>query len=283
MNTKKKNLILIDTSYTLFHRYFATLKWLSMAHSLIYKEYINDINYNWLENNIFIEKYEKLYLEGIKKLIGKRIYKNSNIIFCMDSPRNQIWRTTDLKNNYKSTRFDMKKKTNFMPTFKYTYNTIIPNILKNENTYSLRINKLEADDLIGIICKYLENNTNLYIYILSGDKDFLQLGKNNLFFINFKNKNPIELSSYEAMMALHKKILLGDKSDNISTIFPSRFSHEIKNKLLDSIELFNEFIKTNPEIELKYKQNSELINFNNIPNNLKKEIITQFEKLDINL
>jgi 5'-3' exonuclease len=283
MNTsKKKNLILIDTSYTLFHRYFATLKWLSLAHPLIYKENINNKDYNWLENTLFIEKYEKLFLEGIIKLMGRKIYKNSIIIFCMDTPKEQVWRTTDIKVDYKGTRLDLNKKTNFMPTFKYTYNVIIPHILKNNNNiYKLRINKLEADDIIGIICKYLEN-THLNIYILSGDEDFLQLGKSNLFFINFKNKKPLELSSNEAIMALHKKLLLGDKSDNITTIFPSRFSHELKNKLLESLELFNVFIKLNPLIEEKYIENSKLINFDRIPDKFKKEIINEFNKLDIN-
>jgi 5'-3' exonuclease len=283
MNTsKKKNLILIDTSYTLFHRYFATLKWLSLAHPLIYKENINNKDYNWLENTLFIEKYEKLFLEGIIKLMGRKIYKNSIIIFCMDTPKEQVWRTTDIKVDYKGTRLDLNKKTNFMPTFKYTYNVIIPHILKNNNNiYKLRINKLEADDIIGIICKYLEN-THLNIYILSGDEDFLQLGKSNLFFINFKNKKPLELSSNEAIMALHKKLLLGDKSDNITTIFPPRFSHELKNKLLESLELFNVFIKLNPLIEEKYIENSKLINFDRIPDKFKKEIINEFNKLDIN-
>ena len=111
--TKKKNLILIDTSYTLFHRYFATLKWLSLAHPTIYKEYIIDKDYNWSENELFIEKYEKLYLQGIIKLLGKKIYKNSTIIFCMDTPKEQVWRTTDVRTDYKSTRYDIKKKNKF--------------------------------------------------------------------------------------------------------------------------------------------------------------------------
>jgi hypothetical protein len=117
-----KNLILIYTSYTLFHRYFATLRWLSLAHNEIYKEYINNVEYNWIENKIFSEKYEKLYIEGIIKLVGKKIYKKSNIIFCMDAPKEQVWRT-ELKCDYKGDRFDMSQKTNLLPTFKYTYNS----------------------------------------------------------------------------------------------------------------------------------------------------------------
>lgn len=276
-----KNLILVDTSYTLFHRYFATLRWLSLAHPEIYKENINNVEYNWLENEIFIDKYEKLYLSSIEKLIGKKIFKNSNIIFCMDTPKEQVWRT-ELKCDYKGDRFDMSKKTNFAPTFKYTYNKIIPDILKNKNMFKIRINKLEADDLIATICKYFENNeTN--IYLVSGDEDFLQLGRKNLFFINFKTKKPKELSIDEAKMALHKKVLLGDKSDCIKSIFPKKFPLKIKKSLVESIDTFNDYIKTNKEIEKNYIENTKLINFDSIPSELKKSIITEFNELKIQL
>jgi len=274
-----KNLILVDTSYTLFYRYFATLRWMSLAHSEVYKENINNVEYNWLENEIFIDKYEKLYLPSIEKLLGKKIFKDSNIIFCMDTPKEQVWRT-ELKCDYKGDRFDMSKKTNFIPTFKYTYNKIIPDILKNKNMFKIRINKLEADDVIATICKYFENNeTN--IYLISGDEDFLQLGRKNLYFINFKTKKSKELSIEEAKIALHKKILLGDKSDCIKSIFPKKFPLKIKKSLVESIDTFNEFIKTNKEIETKFIENTKLINFNSIPLELRNLIINEFNNLNI--
>jgi len=276
----KTHLILVDTSYTLFHRYFATLRWLSMAHSELYKEHINDSEYNWQENTIFIEKYEKIFLEGISKLVGKRIFKKSILIFCMDTPKDQVWRTTEIKCDYKGDRFDMSKKTNFIPTFKYTYNTIIPNILKNNNNmFKLKIPKLEADDVIAIICKYLENKPDIKIIIVSGDEDFLQLGRPNLFFINFKNKKYKEISLNEAQLALHKKILLGDKSDCIKTIFPPKFSSKIKKSLVESIDAFNIFIKTNKEIEIKYNENTKLINFDSIPEEYQKLAVDKFKTL----
>jgi 5'-3' exonuclease len=274
-----KNLILVDTSYTLFHRYFATLRWLSLAHSETYKEHINNAEYNWQENEIFIEKYEKLYLFSIEKLIGKKIFKDSIIIFCMDTPKEQVWRT-ELKCDYKGDRFDMSKKTNFGPTFKYTYNKIIPDILKNKNMFKLRINKLEADDLIATICKHLEN-TNINTYLVSGDEDFLQLGRKNLFFINFKTKKPKELTMEEAKLALHKKLLLGDKSDCIKSIFPKKFPVKTKKSLVEYIDQFNEFIKTNKEVHKKYIENTKLINFDSIASELKKLIITEFNDLKI--
>jgi len=277
-----KNLILIDTSYTLFHRYFATLRWLSHAHKDLYQEHINDAQYNWEENEIFIEKYEKLYYEGIMKLISKKIYKNSNIIFCMDSPKEQIWRT-ELKCSYKSDRIDMSQKTNLLPTFKYTYDVIIPNLIKNNsNIFKIKLNKLEADDIIATICILLKNNNpEQKIYLVSGDEDFKQLGRPNLFFINFKTKKPLELTIDEAHYALHKKILLGDKSDCIKSIFPPKFPTKIKKLVLESIDEFKKFIKTNKEIEEKYNENIKLIDFNFIPSQYIELINYNFLKIKL--
>jgi 5'-3' exonuclease len=276
-----KNIILVDTSYTLFHRYFATLRWLSHAHNEIYKEHINDVEYDWIENDIFSEKYEKLYIEGIIKLIGKKIYNNSNIIFCMDTPKEQVWRT-EIKCDYKGDRFDMSKKTNLLPTFKYTYNTIIPNLIKNNNNiFKIRLNKLEADDIMATICNYFKNIPDQKIYIISGDEDFKQLGRHNVFFINFKTKNLLELDKHEALMLLHRKILLGDKADCIKSIFPLKFSTKIKKSILESIDEFNNFIKKNKEIEIRYNENSKLINFDFIPKTYIDLIIGEFLQLNL--
>jgi 5'-3' exonuclease len=201
MNT----LILVDASYTSFYRFFATLRWFSMSQPEIFKEKKEDVKYDWSENEIFIEKYEKMYLESIKKLVGNKEYKNSKLIFCMDSPKENIWRSK-IADNYKGNMFDMNLKNNFKPTFKLTYEKFIPKLIKeNEGKiFSLRLDKLEADDIIAIICRKYEENLDTKIYLISGDQDFLQLGRENLYFINYKSKKAILLIREEAKEALQK-------------------------------------------------------------------------------
>ena len=173
----------------------------------------------------------------------------------------------------------MSQKTNLLPTFKYTYNTIIPNLLKNNsNMFKIRLNKLEADDIIATICNYLKTKPEQKIYIISGDEDFKQLGRQNLYFINFKTKKLLELTIDEAKIILHKKILLGDKSDCIKSIFPPKFSTKTKKIILESIEEFNIFIKTNKDIEKRYNENVKLIDFNSIPKIYIDLIISEFIK-----
>jgi len=276
-----ENIILIDTSYTSFHRFFATLKWISLVDPELYKKHFNNPEYNWLENTMFLEKYEKMYLTKIEKSVGKKIFNKSLIIFCMDTPKEQVWRTTDLKCDYKADRVDLSTKNNFKPIFKHTYSNLIPKIIKNNNNiFKLRLDKLEADDIIGIIGKFLEEKyDSKKVYIMSGDQDFYQLGRDNVSFINYKTKKPITFNKDEAKLLLHKKILLGDKSDCISTIFPNKFSSKIKKELVESIDKFNNYISNNKELELKYNENQSLINFDYIPKKYKEQVIDEFYKI----
>ena len=41
------NIILVDTSYTTFHRFFATMRWFSLAEAEIYKQHKDDPTYDW--------------------------------------------------------------------------------------------------------------------------------------------------------------------------------------------------------------------------------------------
>jgi len=53
-----KPLILIDTSYTSFYRFFATIRWFSFAFPEEFKELKSDNKYDWSKNEIFINDFE---------------------------------------------------------------------------------------------------------------------------------------------------------------------------------------------------------------------------------
>ena len=274
------SLILVDASYTSFYRFFATLRWFSMNQPDYYKEKKNDVKYDWSENKIFIEKYEKMYLESIIKLVGKKEYKNSKIIFCMDSPKETLWRSK-LVDDYKGERFDMELKNNFKPTFKLTYENFIPKLIKeNEGKiYSVRFEKLEADDIIALLCK---KYVLMKIYLISGDQDFLQLGRENLIFLNYKSKKPIQLTVEEAKEALKKKILTGDCSDNICSIFPKDrklLSLKSRKEIMEDDTKLKEYLDENPEIKKRYELNQKLINFDYIPKKLQEAFYKKFKEI----
>jgi 5'-3' exonuclease len=277
-------LILVDTSYTSFYRFFATLRWFSMHDAESYKTYKNDSNYDWSTNKIFMEKYEKMYLKSIIDIIGKKIFDPSTVIFCMDSPKENIWRN-ELMKNYKADRCDLSSKTNFKSVFNETYTTIIPKIIKEnkDRIYKIRIDKLEADDIIAVICKHYEKKyPEETVYLISGDKDFLQLGRENLIFINYKSKKPFTLTVEEAKEQLKLKILNGDCSDSILTIFPKDrkiLSLKKRKELIENEDKLKEYLDENPEIKEKYKINCKMIDFNFIPKELQKEIVKEIKNI----
>ena len=274
-----KPVILVDTSYTSFYRFFATIRWYSFSHPEEFAKVKSDNKYDWLSNNIFMEKYEKMYLDSIIKLVKKKIFDNSYIIFCMDSPKEHLWRT-QIQCDYKGDRADLSLKHNFKPVFDHTYTTLIPNFIKaNSSIYKLRVEKMEADDLIAIIAMYLEEKeSNRPVYLVSGDEDFLQLGRNNLIFINYKAKKPIILTKEQAKDALKEKIILGDTSDCIPSIFPK--GKRIKKKeILESNEKLEKYLNENPDAKKQYETNIKMIDFKNIP----KMYINKVEKLYKNL
>jgi 5'-3' exonuclease len=282
MSNKNKPLILVDTSYTSFYRFFATSRWYLMSRDSKEKEDSkedkNNPEYDWLSNKIFLEKYEKMYLESIIKLIKKKVFANSNVIFCMDSPKESLWRT-QLQCSYKGSRVDLSLKHNFKPVFKYTYDTIIPKILKNhDNIKSIRINKMEADDIIACIClHYSKINNNQEIYVLSGDQDFLQLGRENIKFINYKSKTIKVLTEEEAKESLHNKILLGDVSDCIPSIFPKGTKN--KKAIVESKIKLKEYLDKNSEAKKQYELNQKMIDFTHIPKEHYNSAISEFNKL----
>ena len=279
MNVVNKPLILIDTSYTSFYRFFATIRWYSFAYPEEFKVLKLDNKYDWSKNDIFINKYEKMYLESIIKLVKKKVFDNSNIIFCMDTPKDKLWRM-EIQDNYKSGRCDLSLKHNFKTTFDYTYNFMIPKIIEqNKNINKIRLDEVEADDIIACICMHLNNTDPSHeIYLVSGDEDFLQLGRDKLTFINYKKKKPFVLTKDEANQALKNKIINGDPSDCIPCIFP-KGKRVNRKELLESDIKLNEYLSNNSDIKKQYDKNKLMIDFNNIPKKYFNKIIKLYNNV----
>jgi 5'-3' exonuclease len=143
----------------------------------------------------------------------------------------------------------------------------------------MRIEKLEADDLIAIISMYMKDKDVSHpVYLVSGDEDFLQLGRNNLTFINYKIKKPFVLTEEEAASALRTKFILGDTSDCIPSIFPKGVRAK-KKEILDSEEKLQEYLNSNTEAKKQFEFNKKMIDFSYIPKIYSTKVIKQFDKL----
>ncbi len=281
---KYKNIILVDSSYTSFYRFFATKVWYGLAHKEEFKKIKEDgeESYDWLSNKIFMEKYEKMYLESINKLVGKKIYNDSLIIFARDPPQDTIWRNTEI-DDYKQGRQDLTIKNNFKPIFKHTYNKLIPNWAKeNENIIEIKEDKIEADDIIAISTMFVKNNKKFSyekIVVVSGDEDFLQLGDSDVYFAHYKKKKLFQLTLEEAKQKLHEKIVKGDSSDNIPSIFKNKKISKVdKQKYIESKKELQKYLEQNSDIKKIYIRNEKVIDFNFIPKKYKTKLETRLKK-----
>jgi 5'-3' exonuclease len=272
-----KTVVLIDTSYMAFHRFFATLRWYQFANKEDYKLTQDIENYDWIENKTFMEKYKKMFLESIEKVLKKKIIENSILVFCCDSQRGTLWRKK-LYNDYKEGRVDLSIKNNFRSVFKYTFRKLIPKIIKKAKypSYMFKLNKIEADDLIAIISKELiKKNKDVDIIIISSDDDFTQLLNKNIKIIDFKKKVFNQKIEKESKLLLYKKILLGDCSDNIPSVLPKDrkiLSLKRRKIILDDCNELNLFLDENPQYSKQYEINKKLIDFNYMPNSIIKKI-----------
>lgn len=273
--------ILIDGSYFCFYRYHSILTWWKNA-------YPNDLDVlNNPYNNInFVEKFKKTFIEGIqtipKKLgITKKSKKNENteepiILIGKDCKRENIWRN-NLFPKYKANR-DNSAENGFMggPFFKMVYEE---NLFIDSGAIGiLRHNHLEADDCIAITCKKLLEvyKDNCKIYIITSDKDYLQLASDQikLFNLSFKDLTEQKSCMGDSKCDLFCKILTGDISDNIPSVFP-KCGPKTALKYFQNPSLFENKLKENITYENQYKLNQTIIDFNYIPENLIKEFIEQ--------
>lgn len=268
------NFILIDGSYFCFYRYYSMLKWWKNCHPNIPLD--DPIN-----NEIFVEKYKNTFIEKIHDISKKLDIKNPILIVGKDCKRANIWRN-ELYKDYKGTRDRDQFKGG--PIFKMVYDEDL--FIQAGVNSILFHNKLEADDCIAIACNHLlMTYPDSKITIIANDKDYLQLREKRVQIINLEFTD-ISKSKWLTCLQNNKlvddptcdlfcKIIMGDISDNISSVLP-KCGPKTALKYFNNRLLFeSQLIKYNAND--KYKLNTNLIDFKAIP----VQLITEFIHLNI--
>jgi 5'-3' exonuclease len=135
--------------------------------------------------------------------------------------------------------------------------------------------KLEADDCIALSVKHLvKKYPDCHIYIITSDRDYLQLNSHNvdLFNLAFKNIAENKSSTGNSLQDLQIKTIMGDISDNIPSVFP-KCGPKTAQKCIDDPEFFKKKMNDNPEYYKQYELNKTLVDFNNIPEDIVKEFM----------
>jgi 5'-3' exonuclease len=141
--------------------------------------------------------------------------------------------------------------------------------------------RLEADDCIAISVNYLTQKYPLCrIFIITSDRDYLQLNAPNvsLYTLTYKNLAESKSSTGNAEQDLKIKILTGDTSDNIPSVFP-KCGPKTAQKCIEDPSFFQKKMAENPAAYLaQYKLNETLISFNKIPEYLVCEFMRTIKK-----
>jgi 5'-3' exonuclease len=144
----------------------------------------------------------------------------------------------------------------------------------------LEVYGCEADDIIATLCK---NNQDEKIMIISGDKDFIQLHK----YPSVKQYSPILkkfVKDHNPDTYIKEHILKGDTSDGVPNVLSqdNTFVDGIRQRPLGrkKIETWLDIhIDDLPEeVKRNYQRNDKLINLDNVPEELEKEIMFEYEE-----
>jgi 5'-3' exonuclease len=261
----KKTFIFIDGSYFCFYRYHSLLTWWKNA----YPEIILDDPFL---NEQFVAKFRKTFVDHVQNLrknLGIPKDVKPTIIVGRDCKRENIWRN-ELFPKYKATRANGKED-GFMggPFFKMVYaeNLFIDGTILSHP-------KLEADDCIALSVKHvLQKYSCCDVYIITSDKDYLQLAEPrvNIYNLGFKKITDQKSSTGSAECDLFCKIVMGDISDNIPSVFP-KCGPKTALKYYDNKAEFQKRLMLDDAFISQYNINKKIVDFDEIPVELKNEL-----------
>lgn len=216
--TNSSDVMIIDFSYYLIYRYHALLAW--------FKHSQTEMN-----NDLFMCKYNVLFVSNLKKIVKKLKVINSNVILVGDCSRKSIWRCK-LFEGYKGERDKYWENNPMNPKVFETISNILLPELKNDLKYQyFCMDNMEADDIAyTIITKLRENDTfTKSIYVVTNDNDYLQLMSDTTNIVNLPSLKSISHRGIDncPVKSLCYKILCGDQSDNISGIVSTKVASSI--------------------------------------------------------
>jgi 5'-3' exonuclease len=264
-------IILVDGSYYIFHRYFATLRWWSLQKGLN-KEEQERAAATLHEDTGFVAAFFKHVCQDILKWRKKWGVRQDNIVFGFDCPRGDIWRNKH-HNDYKGTR-----------TASASFNGgIFPLFYEwfGEHAEALGLarvehERLEADDVLFLTAQHIETATegNAHVVVITNDNDYLQMRGPHVTLVNASMQDLAARSSIGTPeQDVLCKILMGDASDNIPAVAPKMGPTTAKKLALQGREAVVGWAQERGCLA-RFLENERLISFAHIPT----ELVAAFDR-----
>ena len=265
--------VYIDGSYFNFHRYYSLLRWWKSA-------YPDDPLLDPLNTPLFMDKYRKTHVENVMNITKKLGIESQTpapvIIVGKDCKREDIWRNEFIQ-NYKGGRKN-NVASGFMggPVLKAVYDENL--FQKAGIDHILHHPKLEGDDCIAISVRHMINtNEKTQIFIITSDKDYLQLAgpRVKIFDLSFKNLAEQKSSFKDADCDLFCKIVMGDVSDNIPSAL-KKCGPKTALKCYENKEYFDMRMQKENAYD-KLENNRKIIDFKCIPTDIVGEFMNSIQ------
>ena len=223
-----KGLVLVDTGYYRFNRYFASLKWYRIV-----KKGEVDIQ-NLHEDVEFMTAVQGHILNDILRFatfaylnkpfkispVPKTKKIRNKVVFCVDCTRDSIWRMKHYK-DYKGTRkavADVNMKVVDM-FYEYINMHCVSPTVTGLDVMKLNAEHLEADDIVYLTLNQARiAGYKPQVLVITNDNDFLQLVPLRATVVNARALNLEHRAEFDPVTSTMIKVLLGDLSDNIKAV-----------------------------------------------------------------
>jgi len=256
-----------DTSFMVFHQYYSAIKKLPVCSFSDVTSVIDTA----LEKDRRLQAFgTKLYDTIVEKAQTYDV-ELTNVCFLMDCPREEIWRKTILP-SYKESRI---KASGFdANAFNHTRDVIIPAfVAKGSNVLSC--DTAEADDMAAGLARAAIKASAKEVVIITGDSDFAQLVNGPVKVHDINKACLLEKQGlFDPKIALLRKILAGDKSDNIPSVKP-RLGPKTAATLSNDPDAL-QLLLSDPKIKTAFDRNQMLIDLNASPDDLQTNVDAMF-------
>ena len=235
------------------------------------------MNLNMNKSNTADEKMVRhMILNSIRLYRTKYFQEYGEVILSWDSKHS--WRR-DYFPQYKASRRKGRQKSDLNWDSIFEFLNKIKSEFKENLPYKfIEVYGTEADDIIATLCKNFQDEK---VMIISGDKDFIQLQK----YSNVKQWSPITkkyINGYNPHIYLKEHIFKGDTSDGVPNVLSpdNTFTDGLRQRPLGRKKIQTwlniDIDDLQDEVKRNYQRNNQLINLDNIPEDLEKEIMVDF-------
>ena len=256
--------VLIDGGYLAHFRFYATVQWWNLAKPTMKIE----------ENTeAFRAAYNERFCKSLDEFLQKHGLAGLPLILASDPPTKNLWRTK-LFPDYKGGR--IVKETVRSAMYACFDPANLASLCAAAGVRLVGHHRLEADDCIAIMVK--QNLVTRPTTIVTSDHDYLQLCQPDVRLLTLKGAPLIPPVSPQD--SLFSKIIGGDKSDNIPSLFKRCGPKTALTLAADPDKLAAKVAKLTPEQKQAYDAqlalNTELIDLNRIPQPLVDEFKSMF-------